>query len=70
MKFCFLGYIVSADGIKVDPTKVESNMSWPVPKNLTKVRVFHGLTSFYRLFMKNLCSIMEPITASMKQGVF
>ncbi|XP_021747683.1 uncharacterized protein LOC110713541 [Chenopodium quinoa] len=29
----FLGYIISGEGIKVDPSKVEAISSWPIPKN-------------------------------------
>lgn len=30
----FLGYVVSGEGIKVDPSKIEAIMSWPSPSSL------------------------------------
>jgi len=43
----FLGYIVSAQGIKVDESKIEVIRSWPLPKSIRDVRSFYGLVSFY-----------------------
>lgn len=34
----FLGHIISREGIKVDPAKVEAVNSWVRPKNVSKFR--------------------------------
>ncbi|PKI31907.1 hypothetical protein CRG98_047702, partial [Punica granatum] len=39
----FLGYVVAADGLRVDSSKVEAVWQWPRPTSITKVRSFHGL---------------------------
>ena len=39
----FLGHVVSAEGIKVDPKKIEAVVEWEPPKNPTKVRSFLSL---------------------------
>ena len=36
----FLGHIVSAEGIRVDPMKIEAVMNWKPPRNVTDVRIF------------------------------
>ena len=41
-KVMFLGFVVSAQGIKVDKAKVEAIQSWPIPTNVSEVRSFHG----------------------------
>ncbi|KAI3809036.1 hypothetical protein L1987_25003 [Smallanthus sonchifolius] len=40
----FLGHVVNAEGISVDPAKVEAIMKWSPPKNPSEVRSFLGLT--------------------------
>nr|GFB63756.1 RNA-directed DNA polymerase homolog [Tanacetum cinerariifolium] len=38
----FLGHIVSAEGIMMDPAKVEAITKWPRPTSVTEVRSFLG----------------------------
>ena len=48
----FLGHIVSSEGIKVDPTKVEAVHSWPRPSSATEIQSFLGLMGYYRWFVE------------------
>jgi hypothetical protein len=66
----FLGYIITAEGIRVDPSKVEAINNWPVPKSIHDVRSFHGLASFYRRFIKNFSSVAAPLTDCIKGDKF
>ena len=43
----FLDHIVSVEGIRVDPTKIEAIVSWKPPRNVTEVRSFLGLVGYY-----------------------
>ena len=47
----FLGHRVSAEGIKVDPRKVQAIRKWPVPGSCAEVRRFCGLANYYRRFV-------------------
>lgn len=66
----FLGFIVSCDGLKMDQEKVKAVLEWPVPKNVTEVRSFYGLASFYRKFIKNFSMIAAPMIECIKGKVF
>ena len=58
----FLRYIISSKGVKVDEEKIEAIRDWPKPASIANVRSFHGLTSFYRRFVKDFSSIAAPMT--------
>jgi len=44
----FLGFVVSAAGIKTQSEKVRCVVEWPTPSNLHEVRSFLGLCSYNR----------------------
>jgi hypothetical protein len=58
----FLGHVVSSEGIKPDPAKVEAVREWPTPKSVREVRSFLGLTGYYRRFIHHYASKALPLT--------
>jgi hypothetical protein len=46
-KIHYSGHIISAAGIEVDPKKIGAIRGWPTPNNMTEVRSFMGLSSYY-----------------------
>ena len=57
----FLGHVVSASGVSVDPEKVEAVMSWERPKLVFEIRSFLGLTRYHRRFIEDLSRLAAPM---------
>ena len=64
----FLGHIVSAGKIAVNPAKILAVVDWPVPENVREVRGFIGLCSYYRRFIKGFGEIATPLNALAKKN--
>ena len=58
----FLGHVVSGEGIRVDPKKVEAVVNWSRPTSVSEIRSFLGLASYYRRFIPGFSSIALPMT--------
>jgi hypothetical protein len=58
----FLGHIISAEGISVDPRKVKAVLKWERPTNITEIRSFLGLLGYYRRFIKGFSTIAITMT--------
>ncbi|UYV62671.1 hypothetical protein LAZ67_2001503, partial [Cordylochernes scorpioides] len=48
-----LGHLVDANGIHPDPDKVEAVSKFPRPRNISELKSFLGLCSYYRRFIEN-----------------
>jgi hypothetical protein len=58
----FLGHTISAEGIAVDPSKVQEVLDWKSLKSVTQIRSFLGLAGYYRQFIPNFSEIAQPMT--------
>ena len=68
IKVKFLGSVVSADGIEPDPDKLKAISDWPIPENLTELRAFVGLASYYRRHVEGFSDIAKPLSELTKKN--
>ncbi|GBG59063.1 hypothetical protein CBR_g24407 [Chara braunii] len=61
-RILYLGYEISAEGLKPDDAKVASIRDWPRPQSVTEMRSFLGMTGYYRTFVKNYSIVAAPLT--------
>ena len=66
-KVDFLGHVISAKGISVDPQKIEAIVNWKPPTNVSEVRSFLGLAGYYRKFVDGFSKIATPLTNLLKK---
>jgi hypothetical protein len=58
----FFGYILTQDGIKMNPAKAKAVLNWLIPKTVTEIQKFMGFANFYRRFIKGYSGIATPFT--------
>jgi hypothetical protein len=63
----YLGFVVSANELRMDPDKVEVIKNWPSPRNIFEVRIFLGLASLYQKFIRNFSGISAAMMDTMKK---
>src|SRR6266508_3287051 len=63
----FLGHILLAKGVAVDPSKVQEVLEWKSPTSVTENRSFLGLAGYYRRFIQDFSKIAKPMTKLLQQ---
>jgi hypothetical protein len=58
----FLGHVILAEDIAVDPSKVQEVHDWKSPRSVTQIHSFLGLAGYYRRFIPNFSKIAKPMT--------
>jgi hypothetical protein len=63
----FLRHVIFAEGIAVDPSKVQEVLDWKSPKSVTQIRSFLGLAGYYCWFIPNFVKIAKPMTQHLEK---
>jgi hypothetical protein len=62
-----LGHIVSRDGIRIDPKRIEEIDTISIPRNIKEIQSFLGRINFLRRFIPNFTEIVKLITGMLKK---
>jgi hypothetical protein len=62
-----LGHIVSADGVKIDPKRVEAIKNLSLPRSKKDIQSFLGTINFVRRFIVNFSELTKHITAMLRK---
>ncbi len=58
----FLGFVVLAQGIKMEEKRIETVRDWPESQSVRDIQVFLSFANFYRRFIRNFRKIAAPLT--------
>ena len=59
---------MSAEGVRIDPDRVEAIQALPLPRSKKEVQAFLGKVNFLRRFVSNIAELMKHITAMLRRG--
>ena len=65
----YLGHVVSAQGVRMDPKKLKAINEYPTSTNPKTLRSFLGLVSYYRKFIANFSKVANPLHALTKKDI-
>lgn len=64
----FLGFILSTEGIRPDPEKIQGIQNFPAPRNIKQLKGFLGLVNFYTRFSEKHAEAIVPLLYLLKKG--
>ena len=67
-KVVFLGHVVTAQGIRPNPTNIAKIVEWPRPKTAKQIKQLVAMGSYYRKYVKYFATIVRPMVELTKKG--
>src|SRR5260370_13081650 len=64
----YLGFILSLNGLQMDPSKVAVIMEWPEPQKVKDVQAFLEFANFYHRFIHGYAELTLPLTKLCKKN--
>jgi len=63
-----LGHIISKDGIRIDPERIQAILQIPYPRNIKELQAFLGKINFLRRFIPNLAELIRLLSNMLKKN--
>ena len=64
----YCGHVISSAGLHTQPSKVAAIIQAPPPANVTQVRSFLGLVTYYQRFIPDMATVLSPLTELLQNG--
>ncbi|KZR99395.1 Uncharacterized protein APZ42_004748 [Daphnia magna] len=65
----FLGHLVDGEGLRPDPQKITAIDNFPTPVDVSSLKSFLGLASYYRRFIRQFALMAAPLHQLLKKEV-
>ena len=62
-----LGHIISKDGIRIDPDRIQAILQIAYPRNIKELQAFLGKINFLRRFIPNLAELIRVLNKMLKK---
>ena len=62
-----LGHIISKEGIRIDPTRIEAILNIRHPRNIKELQAFIGKINFLERFISNLAELIRELNNMLKK---
>ena len=63
----FIGHVISANGLKADPTKIQGIQEMPTPSSKQDVKRLLGMANYLQRFTQNLSEVIAPLRDLLKE---
>jgi hypothetical protein len=63
-----VGHIISAEGVKIDPARVEEIQWLSIPRSKKDIQSLLSKINFVRRFIPNFVELVKHITSMLKKG--
>jgi hypothetical protein len=63
-----LGHIVSAEGVRIDPSRLKSINTLSLPRSNKQIQSFLGKINLLRRFISNFVELVKFITSILREG--
>jgi hypothetical protein len=64
----FLGHVISAGGVSIDPGKVKDVLNWMPPTTASEIQSFLGLAGYYYRFINDFSKIAKTMTKLLEKN--
>ena len=65
----FLGHIIEAGVVRVDPEKISAVKDWPQPTSVKQIQSFLGFCNYYNRFIEGYSRIIAPLATLLQKDV-